>query len=38
MPGRKKYGFWKFMFDLWFGVFTGGVWWFYLLLKHFRTR
>ncbi len=33
---KKKYGFWRFMFDFTFGVLTGGLWWLFLLLRALR--
>jgi hypothetical protein len=35
--GRNKYGLGRFLFDIIFGVLTGGIWWIYLLLKFIRS-
>lgn len=35
---KKKYGFWRFMFDLIFGFITFGLWWVYLLFRALRSK
>lgn len=32
----KRYGFWKFVWDVFLGIITGGLWWLYLLIKALR--
>lgn len=31
----KKYTIFSFLFDIIFGVVTGGIWWVYKIFKHF---
>lgn len=34
----KKYGFFNFLFDVIFGIITFGLWWLYLVFRHFSSR
>lgn len=33
---KKKYGFMHFVLDFTLGILTGGLWWLYLLFRHWR--
>jgi len=33
MNTHKRYGFWHFMFDLFLGILTGGLWWLFLVFR-----
>ena len=32
----KRYGFWRFLLDIFLGLITGGIYWIYLLFKALR--
>lgn len=34
----KRYGLGSFLFDLIFGLITGGLWWVYLAFRFFRRN
>lgn len=35
---QKKYGLGRFLFDLFFGILTGGLWWLFLFLRFLFTN
>lgn len=35
---RKRYGFWKFMFDIALVAFTGGLWLIWIFVREMRGR
>jgi hypothetical protein len=35
---KKPYGLGRFLFDLLFGIVTGGLWWLWLLFKALRNN
>jgi hypothetical protein len=35
---NKRYGCIHFLFDFTLGVLTGGLWWLYLLFRHFAKK
>jgi hypothetical protein len=35
---KKKYGFMHFMWDLFLGFITFGLWWVYLLFRALRSK
>jgi hypothetical protein len=35
---RRKYGFWKFMFDCGMTLFTGGLWLIWIFVREMRKR
>lgn len=34
---RQRYGLFRFIFDVLFGIITGGLWWLYLLFRALRS-
>lgn len=34
----KKYGIFNFIIDVLLGCVTGGIWWLYLIFRHFSSR
>lgn len=34
---RQRYGLLRFIFDILFGIITGGLWWLFLLFRALRS-
>lgn len=35
---RKRYGFWKFLFDVFMTTITGGLWLIWIFVREMRNR